>query len=562
MKRSYIYFLLLIIFNSILFYTIVNTYKEKEFQKNQSSEFIVTLNQFSYKLQIIESAQRGYLYTNELVYLEPYFQNLQDINRDLDRIKNSLINQKNMKKSFSQIKIYLKLALNRIQHTIALTKQKEYERVRYIIIHDYGKSYMEKLFKLTQKLIEEEKKILAIKINEYENIVIVIFVLFFLEIAMILFLVVLVFNKKENMELFQNKLESQLDIINSQVPYSKTDLNGVITEVSEAYCNMTLYTKKDLVGRRHSFMKFADNDQSLYMEMWKKISNDEIWHGELKNVKKNGEYLWIFSKIKPDYDAQGKKIGYVSFNYDITSKKDLDEYHANMATSSKMIALGEMIGNIAHQWRQPLSAISIKSTGVLIHKEMGTLSDEMLASSMEIINEQTQYLSKTIDTFRNFIQEQKEIKKLVLQERIDLSLSIVKASLVSSQIHLENKLDYSEPIEMELVEGELPQVIINILNNAKDVLIEKKIKDPLITIGMKVKLKHVRIYIEDNGGGIKKEIINKIFEPYFTTKHESQGTGLGLYMSYKIVHESLKGKLYAKNTKKGARFVIELPRSN
>ena len=169
---------------------------------------------------------------------------MQDIDNDLKVIQNILVNEKKMKKYFHKLKIYLQLSLNRIQHTIELTQEKNYDRVEYIIMHDYGKSYIEKLFSLTQNLIDKEQKILLIKKKEYENIIVTIFILFAIEIGVVLYLIFMIFKKKSKMELFQNELENQLDIINSQVPYSKTDLNGVITEVSEAYCNMTLYTKK------------------------------------------------------------------------------------------------------------------------------------------------------------------------------------------------------------------------------------------------------------------------------------------------------------------------------
>lgn len=114
-------------------------------------------------------------------------------------------------------------------------------------------------------------------------------------------------------------------------------------------------------------------------------------------------------------------------------------------------------------------------------------------------------------------------------------------------------------IQEWLVSGELSEVIINILNNAKDILIQKNVSEPLVKINLKKANNKAIISIEDNGGGIPENLISKIFEPYFTTKHQSQGTGLGLHMSYKIICESLHGKLYVKNSSNGAQFFIELP---
>ena len=226
---------------------------------------------------------------------------------------------------------------------------------------------------------------------------------------------------------------------------------------------------------------------------------------------------------------------------------------------AKLASMGEMVENIAHQWRQPLSAISTASTGLKMQKEFDTMSDEAFNKSMDLINSQAQYLSTTIDTFRNFIKEKKESKEVILQDRIKIVLDIVNTTLRNNHIELKDNIDYNNPVRVMLVIGELSQVIINIINNAKDILLEKNIKGPLIVIDLTKEENHVTITIEDNGGGIPDDAMTKIFKPYFTTKDQSQGTGLGLYMSYKIITESLKGKLYAKNTENGAKFFIELP---
>jgi signal transduction histidine kinase/FixJ family two-component response regulator len=235
------------------------------------------------------------------------------------------------------------------------------------------------------------------------------------------------------------------------------------------------------------------------------------------------------------------------------------QHELKLMEQAKMVSLGEMIGNIAHQWRQPLSIISSATSGMLVHKEIGILSDDEFEKTCHIISDNTQYLSKTIDTFRDFVKEDKSEHQIVLQERIDSILSIISPSLKGNHIKLINNIDYNNPLKMVLNVGELDQVIINILNNAKDILIERKIKDKIITLDLNILDDKIVLTIEDNGGGISEDIMPKIFEPYFTTKHQSIGTGLGLHMSYKIMIESLKGNLYAKNSGLGAKFYIELP---
>jgi len=239
--------------------------------------------------------------------------------------------------------------------------------------------------------------------------------------------------------------------------------------------------------------------------------------------------------------------------------KELRDKDQKLLEQSKMASMGEMIGNIAHQWRQPLSIISTLATGIQLQKDMNTLNNEKLDKMLNQINDQSQFLSQTIDTFQNFIKEDKKFSTVILQDRIDKTLNIISTSIKNHHIQLINHIDYTHPIYIKLVIGELSQVIMNIINNGKDILKQREIQNPWISIDLHCDEQKAVISIEDNGGGIEDKIKHKIFEPYFTTKHKSQGTGLGLHMSYKIVTESLKGKLWVKNTQNGAKFFIELP---
>lgn len=279
---------------------------------------------------------------------------------------------------------------------------------------------------------------------------------------------------------------------------------------------------------------------------------------------------------KMDDIAKGKKIGIIkesnyrelanlSKNFLLMQKQIKDREHQNrlkdkqIYDSAKMVQMGEMIGNIAHQWRQPLSVISTAASGMKIQKEYDILSDEKFIEYCDLIVDSSQFLSETIETFRNFIRDNKELRNVLLQNEIDNILKIISAALSNNHIELINNINYEPPINMFLSVGELSQVIINIMNNAKDILLEKEIENPFIIIEMYKKGEKVYITIEDNAGGVPKDIITKIFDPYFTTKHKAQGTGLGLHMSYRIVKESLKGELLVNNTKNGAKFSIVFP---
>jgi len=239
---------------------------------------------------------------------------------------------------------------------------------------------------------------------------------------------------------------------------------------------------------------------------------------------------------------------------------DIKQKEQMLSQSSKMAQMGEMIGNIAHQWRQPLSVITTAASGIKVKKEFDMLDDAELYKFLDSIDSNANHLSETIDTFRNFIKEKTILKEVIIQDRIDNALNIIDIRLKNQHINLINNIDYSNPIKVIIVLGELSQVIINIINNAIDVLIEKDVDNKSIEISLENHdEEYVTVAIEDNAGGIEKDILPKIFDPYFTTKHQSVGTGIGLYMSYDIIVNHMKGKLYAQNTQKGAKFFIKIP---
>jgi signal transduction histidine kinase len=230
-----------------------------------------------------------------------------------------------------------------------------------------------------------------------------------------------------------------------------------------------------------------------------------------------------------------------------------------------MAAMGEMLANIAHQWRQPLSAISTAATGVKLQKEINCLTDKDFDSALTSINSSAQYLSHTIDDFRNFFNpNNSKVQEFNITKTFNKILSILSAQFIAKKIEIIKNI---ENIKLSSIENELMQVLINILNNSRDVL--EKIEDQkrLIFIDSYKNQKNLIIEIKDNAKGISEEIIDRIFEPYFTTKHKSQGTGIGLYMSKSIIEKHLKGSITVTNTTytyenmkyKGAKFTIEIP---
>ena len=250
-------------------------------------------------------------------------------------------------------------------------------------------------------------------------------------------------------------------------------------------------------------------------------------------------------------------------------KKELNKKQTILHQQSKMAAMGEMIGNIAHQWRQPLSTITTASSGMVLQKELGILSDEFFYEASKKINSSAQHLSQTIDDFRNFFSPNKHKSEFSLINVVDTTLDLISAQFNAKDILI---IKHIEDIKLNTYENELIQALINILNNARDELIKKPMgEERLIFINAyKNNKDEINIIIKDNAGGIKEENIEKIFEPYFTTKHQSQGTGIGLYMTEEIITKHLNGKILVKNkefihnnkTFVGAQFKIILKKED
>ncbi len=228
-----------------------------------------------------------------------------------------------------------------------------------------------------------------------------------------------------------------------------------------------------------------------------------------------------------------------------------------MIIQSRQAQMGEMICIIAHQWKQPLSLISATTMHMQTLMGLGKLNsgaddNEYLFNQIATIDDCVRNLSTIIDDFRNFYKPNKSSDIMTLEDICLKSLAIIKQSLIVENIKVIE--DYSDKEKLEVYSNELIQVVLNLLKNAQDNFIEKNIEKPSITITVKDKT----ISICDNGGGIKEDIVDKIFDPYFSTKHEDKGTGIGLYMSKTIIEEHHNGKLKAINTDDGVCFVIEL----
>ncbi len=298
-------------------------------------------------------------------------------------------------------------------------------------------------------------------------------------------------------------------------------------------------------------------------------------------------YKVINQKEILDKEVEEKTSSLENANKELTKNKDeLKELNTNLEQrikkevqnsktiqeklfkSEKLASMGEMIANIAHQWRQPLSVISTGVTGLKIKKEYGNLEDGEFYRICDQINDNAQYLSRTIDDFKNFIKGDRKEELFNLEENIKSFLHLVEATVTKEEISISSNVD--SDLRLKGLPNELIQCFINIFNNSKDAMKETNTQNRHIFIKGYKKDACVCIEFKDNAGGINEEIIKKIFEPYFTTKHKSQGTGLGMHMTYTLITQGMQGNIEVSNETfnfdgkeyKGAKFLITLPLKN
>lgn len=347
----------------------------------------------------------------------------------------------------------------------------------------------------------------------------------------------------------------------------KYDKNLQIKYISKSIKKIVGYSKEQFESQELSYKDILD---PAYQEQFSNNLTINSADGDLeyfkqepyKLITKDNKQRWVLENTLILRDKKNKQIiSYLGYIVDITEQKTKDKI---LFEQSKMASMGEMIGNIAHQWRQPLSVISTAATALKLKKEFNDLSDQYFDETCDMIDKNSQFLSKTIDDFRDFIQGERKIENFRISSFVESFLNLIAGSIKANSIKF--IVEQDENIRINNYPNELNQSLLNIYNNAKDALKVRDETDRYIFMNITKLKEYITITIKDSGGGIPENVINNIFEPYFTTKHKSQGTGLGLSMTYKMITDGMHGTINVKNETfiyndnkySGATFVITL----
>ena len=353
---------------------------------------------------------------------------------------------------------------------------------------------------------------------------------------------------KENVILNEDKYHMLFNHSNDAFIISKLDLNNQIkiTSYNKTASKVTQYDNEELLDKDffNLFINLSIN----------KILEEKSFLDTVKLRTKNNLIKTIELSIII-YEVNKQNIVFASLR-DITErtllKKEKEKQEKILIQKSKMASMGEMIGNIAHQWRQPLSQLSGLFIDIESAYDYKELNKKYLQNRVEEANDLLEYMSKTIDDFRNFFNPNSIKEEFFIKTSVENAIKIVKSTLDFH--HIELLVDIDESLKIIGFKNEYSQAVMNIISNAKDVLIDKKIQNPQIKIYIE-KIDKIILCIEDNAGGINENIIDKIFDPYFTTKYE-YGTGIGLYMTKLIIENKMNGTISAQTVSDGAKIII------
>lgn len=352
------------------------------------------------------------------------------------------------------------------------------------------------------------------------------------------------------------QIQSYLDI--SQVLIMALDNEKNVIMINQEGADILGYTKEEIIGKNWIDNFLPKRVRADIDHIGDSLLQKQDEHTRYENpvLTRSGEERIILWKNSTLLDNEGKVMGILTSGEDITEKKEREK---QLLLHTRHAQMGEMIAMIAHQWRQPLAAIAASISTLQLKQVLDEYDKDYYDRQLENMEGYTQHLSQTIEDFRNFFKEDKKQINIRLSDLIEGAISIVKPTFINKGIEL--IINHSHDAEVSTYPNELKQVILNILKNSQEGIEERKIKNGKIEIKTSKENDEYHISIQDNSGGIPEEIIDHIFEPYFTTKEGRNGTGLGLYMSKIIIQEHCKGHIKIYNYDKGTLCLISIKKS-
>lgn len=514
------------------------------------------------QIQVFKSdISEGHLWFEEAISGDKYV----DIERDVmskfrhEEFHKYLKNSKELLSSDEDIKYYKQISIidKKAYDFLLLAKKRLENAVEHAIGSDLDQDFDKKfneLIYLVDRLNSNIDKRLAREFDDRNRYFKYILTLFFMLNVFIFTILYILRNKKILFEkkLFEEKEKAETTLRSIGDAVISTDEKGNVIFLNPIAEKLTGYSLKEVKGKplENVFQIFNSSTKKRIENPVQKVLREGIIVGLANGTalkSKNGEVYIIEDSAAPIKNKNDEIVGTVlvfrNVTEDVKMKEQLKVNERLLMQQTKLASMGELLENIAHQWRQPLSTITVAASGMKLEKEFKILNDELFDINIDAIIENSNLLSKTLDDFRDFFKPHDEKVLLNLKDIIENALGIISSKLQMENIKVIKDI---EDIFLKSFTSEFLQIIVAVFNNSMDAF-DKIVDDKTIFISANINKEILTLSIKDNAGGVPEELVNRLCEPYFTTKYKSQGKGLGLFMVQEIITKHMNGEMLIQN---------------
>lgn len=359
------------------------------------------------------------------------------------------------------------------------------------------------------------------------------------------------------------ELQDQKFALDQSAIVAQTDARGIITMVNDKFCEISGYSREELLGKDHRVVNSGTHPKAFFQDLWHTISSGKVWRGEICNRRKNGELYWVATTITPFLDENRRPYQYLAIRQDITALKNAQQkivdHEAQLVNASRLSAIGEMAAAVTHEINNPLGVILGRAEMIQALSAQGRLDNDNLMRLIDTIlvtGKRIEKIVRGMKTLSHRGQEDEPFLTCSVREIVTDCLELCTERFKNNSIRLLTPA-IDPALTLECRNHQIVQIIVNLLNNAFDATIN--LPERWVQLAVVAKDEDVEFSVMDSGSGIPGEVQHKLFQPFFSTKRVQYGTGLGLSISRSIV-EGHHGVLAYDPDCANTRFVMRLPR--
>lgn len=361
------------------------------------------------------------------------------------------------------------------------------------------------------------------------------------------------------------KLEDQKYALDQAAIVAATDDNGTITYVNDKFCEVSGYNREELLGKTHKIINSGQHPKSFFVDLWKTISQGQVWRGEVCNRNKTGNLYWVYTTIVPFFDENKKINQYLSIRYEITELKSAQQtilsQQEKLVAASRLSAIGEMAAAITHEINNPLGVIlgRVEMLKSMLQEQPLDVAELMkVADTIEVTGQRIAKIVRSMKTMAHHSQESEPFVRVSIQSLINDALDLCFFRFKNHGVQLNTPV-IDEKVSIECRSHQIVQVLVNLLNNSFDAI--QGLPKKWVNIDVVENSNDIELRVTDSGSGISLETQKKMFNPFFSTKSVQYGTGLGLSISQGILHQNGGALEYDKSCE-NTRFVIRIPKKH